>query len=507
MKIPRLMIASPMSGSGKTMFATGVIACLDRMGKKVSAFKSGPDYIDPMYHRAAGAVRTGNLDTWFTDRDTVKTIMAKGFGNSDILVTEGAMGLYDGLGSISDRASTYETAVFTQTPIVLCVDARRMGNGICAILKGQMDYDREGLIRGTVLNRINNERYEKLKPLIERETGLKVCGHIPEDPAFSAGSRHLGLMRPGENGLHNSINQISEILRKTVDFAALMDIADSALDVMSTNMNSPGLRSDREGDREGDPEGDLRSDREGDPEGGLRSDREGDPEGDREGDPESHREDDHISCRKNDNKCGYKYDLRGVNIAVARDDAFCFYYSENLEMLEEAGAKLTFFSPLTDHRMPQGCGALLLGGGYPELYLRQLSENTGMPESIREFVKGGGNTVAECGGFMYLLEGICDRESGDLYEMCGIFPGKAVYAGSSVRFGYGEYVIPGIKGHVRGHEFHHYDSPGAGGTDCSRISPVSGEVTTFGYASEKMLCGWPHFYYPSDPDILRIFAG
>ena len=201
-------------------------------------------------------------------------------------------------------------------------------------------------------------------------------------------------------------------------------------------------------------------------------------------------------------------------IAVAKDEAFCFYYRDNLRMLEHYGAELVFFSPLHDEKLPENIHGLLLGGGYPELYAKQLEENESMRKSIKEALEQQLPSLAECGGFMYLHDTLTDRE-GTTYQMAGVIPAECQYTGKLVRFGYVEVQLPqGLteKGtaempepeKIKAHEFHYCDST-ANGEDCIATKPVTGRSWKCIHASDDHFWGFPHLYYPSDPKFVEWF--
>ena len=196
-------------------------------------------------------------------------------------------------------------------------------------------------------------------------------------------------------------------------------------------------------------------------------------------------------------------------IAVAKDEAFCFYYEDNLRLLEEQGARLCYFSPLHDSRLPEGCDGILLGGGYPELHLQELEQNGSMRNEIRTAMEQDIPCVAECGGFMYLHETIEDQE-GQQYRMAGVLPGICINKGKLVRFGYIElqekkpsFLPEGTK--IRGHEFHYYDSSD-NGEDCMAVKPVTGKSYPCVIEIQNRFLGFPHLYYPSNPGFAENFV-
>ena len=196
-------------------------------------------------------------------------------------------------------------------------------------------------------------------------------------------------------------------------------------------------------------------------------------------------------------------------IAVAKDEAFCFYYADNIRMLEEHGARITYFSPLHDEKLPEGCHALLIGGGYPELYADQLSANTRMRGAVKKAAENNMPIVAECGGFMYLHSSLKDKE-GRCYDMAGVIPAACFFAGKLVRFGYIElrekqkhFLLNGES--IKGHEFHYYDST-YNGTDVIAVKPAAGKEYSCIIENKTQWMGFPHLYYPSNPVFAKVFV-
>ena len=462
-KIRRIMIAAPKSGSGKTTITCGLLQIFKENGEDISSCKCGPDYIDPMFHRQVLGIPARNLDTFFTGEDGTKKLFLKDRRENELVVMEGVMGLYDGLGGIREEGSSYHLAKVTQTPIILVVDAKGMGRSVIPLIAGFLAYDKAHLIRGVILNRMSAAYYEILRSLAEEELGIAVLGYFPENKDLQIASRHLGLCMPGElEDLQGQIRTTAEKLRETVDISKLLQIAEEAepLEIDSTEgVSQPKKECGEETAEE----------------------------------PESTEDGEKMRPR----------------IAVARDEAFCFYYEENLRLLEQAGAELAFFSPLHDRALPENIHGMLLDGGYPELYAGQLSENDAMRTAIREAVTGGLPTVAECGGFLYLHTTLTDRE-GHSYPMVGVLPGKCFDTGRLVRFGYIEleersgYFLP-HGGRIRAHEFHYYDSED-NGADCTAYKPTTGRNYPCIHAGENHWYGFPHLYYPSCPEFAERFV-
>lgn len=450
MKINRFMIAAPKSGSGKTMITCALLQLLKDSGKNVLSYKCGPDYIDPMFHKKVLGVPSKNLDTFFTDEKTTVQLFLDERADGDFAVLEGVMGLYDGLGGIYEQGSSYHLAKVTQTPIILVVDAKGMGKSVLALIAGFLQYDTHHLIKGVLLNRMSKGYYDIIKSLIEKELSVKVVGYFPEQKDIGLSSRHLGLVMPDElSDIKKQLNETADRLKKTIDMDLFMDIAEAADEI---------------------------------------------------GDSES-ADKDKRQTLKNAETMRLQDQNNTVNIAVAMDEAFCFYYEDNLKLLEKCGAKLQYFSPLHDIELPDNCDALLLGGGYPELYAKELSENISMRKSIKTAFEAGLPTVAECGGFMYLHTYIHNQNC--VFDMAGALDGECHFKGKLVRFGYIElaekhsnFLPPNEK--IKAHEFHYYDSTD-NGADCIATKPATGRSYDCVISHDNYWLGFPHLYYPSNP--------
>lgn len=454
------MIAAPKSGSGKTMITCALLQLLKDCGKNVSSYKCGPDYIDPMFHKKVLGVPSKNLDTFFTDEKTTVQLFLDKRADGDFAVLEGVMGLYDGLGGIYEQGSSYHLAKVTQTPIILVVDAKGMGKSVLALIAGFLQYDTQHLIKGVLLNRMSKGYYDIIKPLIEKELSVKVVGYFPEQKDIRLESRHLGLVMPDELAdIKEQLDELAGRLKKTIDLDMLLDIAVEAEEISdSGNADIYNVKNIGNYDQ---------------------------------------------------NEFSQNKAINTVNIAVAMDEAFCFYYEDNLRLLEKCGAKLQYFSPLHDTKLPDNCDALLLGGGYPELYAKELSENLSMRNSIKTAFKTGLPTVAECGGFMYLhtyIHNICEEDADAqnyVFGMTGALDSECHFKGKLVRFGYIElaekhnnFLPPNEK--IKAHEFHYYDSTD-NGADCIATKPATGRSYDCVISHDNYWLGFPHLYYPSNP--------
>lgn len=433
---PRVMFAATRSGSGKTTVTCGVLAALKKQNIKVQAYKCGPDYIDPMFHRTVLGIDTGNLDTFFADADAIGRILARDTKDAELIVMEGVMGYYDGVGGATTMASSYELSKVTKTPVVLIVDAKGASVTLAAIIRGIMEYKKDSRIVGVILNRVSPMFYSRIKHVIETECGIPVLGYLPEDASFVVPSRHLGLLQPDEMQKQRDwVETVAEAARKTIDIDGILEIAAQA--EMLQIQKATG------------------------------------------------------ETEKSKFPAGYR-------IGVARDAAFSFYYRENLRMLEDMGATLVYFSPLTDAHVSE-VDALIFGGGYPELYAKQLYENQSMRASVWQALEAGMPCHAECGGFLYLGKSLADAE-GNVYEMVGFLDGAGFRTERLQRFGYVELAPQeadafAVNTVLRGHEFHYWDSTDCGDA-CLAWKPLSKQKTYPCMVKKKgTFAGFPHLYY------------
>lgn len=443
MKYPRIMISAISSGSGKTLITCGLLQALKARNKKVAAFKTGPDYIDPMFHKKILQIPSRNLDTYFTDETTTKYLFTNAAKDKEIAVIEGVMGYYDGVGGISEHGSTYELAQVLDTPVILVVNAKGMSLSIAAMIKGFMEFRSHSNIKGVILNQVSEMFYTELKKVIEKELSITVLGYVPKVEELTLESRHLGLVMPEEIfEIEKKIESLASLMEKTIDIDKIIEIAENTPDLEPMDYSYPMIP-------------------------------------------------------------------HAPNIAVARDEAFCFYYEDNLELMKRMGAKLSFFSPLHDKKLPSNIQGLILGGGYPELYASELSKNSTMLNEIKEYVTKGRPVIAECGGFMYLHDSMEDMKKNP-YKMVGAISGRAYKTDRLGRFGYIELTPKKNNGlldseeKIKGHEFHYFDSDNCG-NDYLAKKPLRNKEWECIHSSINQSLGFPHLYYYSNPTLIYRF--
>ena len=458
---PRVMIAAERSGCGKTTFTCGLLQLLKNRGKKPVSFKCGPDYIDPMFHEKVLGVPSTNLDPYFLDENGIKSLICNRAADGDCGVIEGVMGIYDGINVDSDKFSSYEVSVNSDTSILLMINARGAGRTLISVIKGILADDKSKMIKGIILNQVSEAYYQRLKPVLENEIkavgfDARILGFLPKNDEISISSRYLGLNLPGEiQGLQKQIDLVADMIEQYVDVGSILELIDN-----SGALDSCDVSADQDGVTEA------------------------------------------VSVSQET----VNLSDSGISLAVARDEAFCFYYKENLEAFEKRGVKIVYFSPLRDEKLPEGISGILLGGGYPEQYARELSENISMLESIKKALDNGLPAIAECGGFLYLHKSIKTKD-GEVYQMVGALDMTAEYTGHLVRFGYFNISqcsgFPGLAG-MKGHEFHYFDSTD-NGEDALLEKVSTGKKYPAMIIGDRRVMGYPHLYYNSSPEFVDEF--
>ena len=446
MKIPRILLAAGSSGSGKTLITCGLLEALVERGLKTASFKRGPDYIDPMFHSRVIGTKSRNLDTFFTVPEVTKYLLTRNARDCEVAVMEGVMGFYDGVAGTTTRASAYDLAKVTDTPVILIVNSRGMSVSLAAYVKGFLEYKKDSHIKGVIFNQMSPMLYPRMKKLLEEELGVVVLGYVPKVEDCVIESRHLGLVLPDEiPELKDRLHKLAGVLEETLDIDRILELAGEAPDLLDAKPES------------------------------VTDFRLSEP----------------------------------VRIGVAEDEAFCFFYADNFRLLGEMGAEIVPFSPMEDKQLPDDLDGLLLYGGYPELIGKKLEQNTTMKDMIREKLKAGMPCMAECGGFMYLHEEM-EGMDGNFYQMAGVIPGKAYRTPKLSRFGYVTLTQKkpalGMEdfGEIPAHEFHYFDSENCG-EDFHAAKPESKRGWDCIHGTDTMLAGFPHLYYYGNPEVPKAF--
>jgi len=442
-----LVIGGVRSGEGKTTVALGLMAAWRARGLTVQGFKIGPDYLDTGYQFLATERVGRNLDLWMMGEKGVRRSLAQHGGTAEISVIEGVMGLYDGHRDGVTPTSSAEVAKRLDAPVVLVMDAGHLAASAGAVALGFRTFDPEVQLAGVILNRWNPSRSRLAVEQAMERAGLPVLGYLPAMPDVALPSRHLGLVLAEEieEEVSAALHTLGGRMAEFLDLDRLQALARAAPPVAAAEITFENIeRAVAESP---------------------------------------------------------------VRIGVARDEAFAFYYPDNLELLEAAGAELVFFSPLEDRELPSLDG-LYLGGGYPELHARLLTKNARLRASIARAIAAGLPTYAECGGLMYLCETITDLE-GKNWPMVGAVPRQVHMHTRLQRMGYREGLLPrdsilapaGVR--LRGHEFHYSSS-----------TPEAGEYAAYaieerpeGYSRGNLFASYMHLHFAGCPQVVDHWLG
>ncbi|KCZ71643.1 hydrogenobyrinic acid a,c-diamide synthase [Candidatus Methanoperedens nitroreducens] len=412
--IPRILIAGDRSSAGKTTISIGIMSVLRDMGYKVQPFKVGLDFIDPSYHTEVTGRYSRNLDGYLMPERTVSEVFSHAVEDADIAVIEGVRGLFEGLEATSDIGSTAQIAKLLRCPVVLVINARSITRSAAAVVSGYRSFDPEVNIAGVILNNIGSQRHsEKARTAIETYTGIRVIGEVPRNSSMKISMRHLGLIPALEgrrrlSDFDENLGKIKTIINENVDIDRFLSLAKSAEPLPRPEKSIFNFKA--------------------------------------------------------------RVSESAPRIGVAYDEAFNFYYRDNLELLELAGAELVYFSPVNDRSLPRVDG-LYIGGGYPELFAQELEDNSSMRESIKQVSSEGLPVYAECGGLMYLTRKIemdvtgsgnynMAQMQGGTFSMVGAVPGRTLMGHKRVvSYNIGRFVKDNMIGKSGnsfiGHEFHH----------------------------------------------------
>ncbi|MGC4835615.1 cobyrinate a,c-diamide synthase [Micromonospora vinacea] len=439
LSLPRVVVAAPASGHGKTTVATGLLAALRRRGLTVSPHKVGPDYIDPGYHALAAGRPGRNLDPFLVGADRIAPLLRHGASvptPADIAVVEGVMGLHDGAVGRRDYASTAHVARLIEAPVLLVLDTTAQGRSAAALTLGMAAFDPAVRIGGVILNRVGSPRHETLLRDALAEVGVPVLGAVTRAAEVAAPARHLGLVPVAERAPESVaiVTALAELVEATVDLDAVLDLARTA-----PPLTAPAW----------------------DPVAAV-----GGPAG-----------------------------VERPRVALAGGPAFTFSYAETAELLAAAGAEVVTVDPLRDPALPTGTRAVVIGGGFPEAYAQTLADNTALRAELADF---DGPIVAECAGLLYLgrsLDGVpmcgrldltarmTDRLTLGYREALAVTDSPVARAGEP----------------VRGHEFHRTATdPGHGDAPAWRWND-----TEHGFVAGRVHASYLHTHWAGHPETAR----
>ncbi len=407
MKIPGIVISGVTSGVGKTTITMAIIHGLQRKGYNVQPFKIGPDYIDPSYHNAISKKRSKNLDVWLMGRKGITESFFNATQDSDFTVLEGVMGLFDGLSGRNNFASTAHVSRILDIPIILVVDARKAARSLAAIALGFIKFDRQIRISGIIINHIASERHLKyITEAFQTKVKIPIIGKIFSNKENKLQERHLGLIPTIEINL-DKITNLMENAKKVshdIDIEKVIGIGKSKT---MTEKKGNGRKINL------------------------------------------------LSLEDNKKETKEK-----VNISIALDKSFNFYYQDNLELLQKK-AKIEFFSPIDNDDISRNSSGIIIGGGFPEIIADRLEKNSSMKKNIMKSAQDNMPIYAECGGLMYLTKSISGyKNKNKKYKMVGLFDAETIMTGK-LTLGYTEAVLNNRKTilgsitRIRGHEFHY----------------------------------------------------
>ncbi|MFJ3973619.1 cobyrinate a,c-diamide synthase [Streptomyces sp. NPDC090021] len=446
--MPRLVVAAPSSGSGKTTVATGLMAAFAERGLAVSPHKAGPDYIDPGYHALATGRPGRNLDAFMCGPELVAPLFAHGAAGCDLAVVEGVMGLYDGAAGRGELASTAQVAKLLRAPVVLVVDASSQSRSVAALVHGFASFDPQVRLGGVILNKVGSDRHEVMLREALEEAGMPVLGVLRRAPQVATPSRHLGLVPVAERHADAlaAVAALAEQVRAGCDLDALMALARTA-PRLSCAPWSPAAAPTGSG--------------------------------------------------------GAAPQRRPV-VAVAGGAAFTFSYAEHAELLTAAGAEVVTFDPLRDEVLPEGTAGLVIGGGFPEVYAPELSANEALRGAVAAFAAAGGPVAAECAGLLYLARSL------DGKPMCGVLDADARMS-ERLTLGYREAVavsdssLAAAGTRLRGHEFHRtVIEPGAGAAPAWGFTHPERRVE--GFVRRGVHASYLHTHWAAEPSVARRFT-
>ncbi len=445
---PRLIIAGTNSRCGKTTIVLGIMAALIKKGYRVQPFKTGPDYIDTSYHSEITGLKSRNLDTWLMDKDVVLELFDHAIQKANISIIEGVMGLYDGFISENEsdgKGSTAHLAKLLKSPVILIVDAQGMATSAAAVVMGFKEFDPAINIAGVIFNRVGSQRHFQClsKAVEDKCPNVKVLGYLPKNDRLTIQEKHLGLTMLNKHEIMESIIPfLTEEIIKHIDLELLVQIAQ---DVEPIPSYTPTIFTSN-------------------------------------------------------------IPAETIKIGVAMDDAFCFYYADNLNILKSLGAELVYFSPINDIQLPVVDG-LYFGGGFPELFCNSMESNISMRTWVTHASNLGMPIYAECGGMLYLMDKIITSEN-RTHHMVGLISGEARMQQRLTKLGYCtatmlEDNVLGQKGTiVRGHRFHWSSLENINEPNAYQLN--NGEKA--GFIQSNLLASYIHIHFGTQLTLAQNFV-
>ncbi|CAL9388152.1 Hydrogenobyrinate a,c-diamide synthase [Streptomyces sp. enrichment culture] len=440
--VPRLVIAAPSSGSGKTTVATGLMAAFAARGLTVSPHKVGPDYIDPGYHALATGRAGRNLDAYLCGPELVGPLFLHGARGCDIAVVEGVMGLYDGAAGEGELASTAQVAKLLRAPVVLVVDASSQSRSVAALVHGFASWDPRVRIGGVILNKVASDRHEELLRDALDASGVPVLGVLRRAPQVDTPSRHLGLVPAAERqaAAVEAVAAMAAQVRAGCDLEALEALARTAGPVPGDPWEPPAAGV-----------------------GGTRA-----------------------------------------VVAVAGGPAFTFSYAEHAELLAAAGAEVVPFDPLRDEALPEGTRGLVIGGGFPEVYADELSANEPLRGAVAELAAGGAPVAAECAGLLYLCRELDGRPMCGVLDATARMS-ERLTLGYRDAVAVSDSALAAAGTRMRGHEFHRtVVEPVAGSAPAWGVRAPRRRVE--GFVQGGVHASYLHTHWASEPGVARRFV-
>jgi len=435
---------------------------LSKRGYNIASFKVGPDFIDPGHHAKITGKVSRNLDGWMLSKQYNIKCFNKYSSKADIAVIEGVMGLFDGYDGKSESGSTAQMAKWLGLPVILSVDAKSMARSAAALVKGFEEFDKDLFFAGVIFNNVGSKKHlAYLQEALKENVKMPCIGGIANNRDICIPERHLGLVTTQEHALSNeNINKLADTIEKSIDLKMFVKMLP---DIPYTDLTDNSKNK---------------------------------------------KQDDSLALN-----CLLK---KKVRIGVAMDKAFCFYYQDNLDLLCQSGAELVFFSPVKENSLPEEIDGLYFGGGYPEIFAKELAEKVDLHSQIRKKCLDDMPIYSECGGFIYLCKSLFDQ-NGNKHPMAGCFPFNAKMSSSLRSLGYREIrllknSVIGSKGEIiRGHEFHYslledFVKNAGMETIYSVADKIGDKAIANGYKINQCLGSYIHLHFGSNMDSARHFV-